>query len=161
MIAVLFPWLIFSAVIGAGLNAGLFFIFSICIMAALARLPAEQGIAAMQAINVVILNPLFLLAFMGTAVLALILVAGGFVYGGPARFYLIAGGLVFLGGVILVTMIVSVPMNNALDALQPGSEEAARLWSSSYLVDWVRWNHMRTLSSIGALVCFVMAFRAA
>lgn len=161
MIAVLFPWLIFSAVIGAGLNAGLFFIFSICIMAALARLPAEQGIAAMQAINVVILNPLFLLAFMGTAVLALILVAGGFVHGGPARFYLIAGGLLFLGGVILVTMIVNVPMNNALDALQPGSEEAARLWSSSYLVDWVRWNHVRTLSSIGAFVCFVMAFRAA
>jgi uncharacterized membrane protein len=83
------------------------------------------------------------------------------VHGGPARFHLIAGGLVFLGGVILVTMIVNVPMNNALDALQPGSEEAARLWSTSYLVDWVRWNHVRTLSSIGALACFVMAFRAA
>jgi uncharacterized membrane protein len=161
MIAALFPWLIFSAVIGTGLNAGLFFIFSVCIMAALARLPAEQGIAAMQAINVVILNPWFLLAFMGTAMLALVLAAGGFVYGGPARFYLIAGGLLFLGGVILVTMIANVPMNNALEALQPGSEEAVRLWSSSYLVDWVRWNHVRTLSSIGALGFFVMAFRAA
>jgi uncharacterized membrane protein len=161
MIAALFPWLIFSAAIGAGLNAGLFFIFSVCIMGALARLPAEQGIAAMQVINVVILNPWFLLAFMGTAVLSLILVAGGFIYGGPARFYLIAGGLLFLGGVILVTMIVNVPMNNALEALQPGSEEAARLWSSTTLVDWVRWNHVRTLASIGALGCFVMAFRAA
>ena len=161
MIAALFPWLIFSAVIGAGLNAGLFFIFSVCIMAALARLPAEQGIAAMQAINVVILNPWFLLAFMGTAVLSLVLVAGGLVYGGPARSYLIAGGLLFLGGVILVTMIVNVPMNNALEGLQPGSEEAARLWPSTILVDWVRWNHVRTLSSIGALGCFVMAFRVA
>lgn len=161
MIAALFPWLIFSAVIGAGLNAGLFFIFSVCIMGALARLPAEHGIAAMQAINVTILNPWFLLAFMGTAVLSLILVGGGFVYGGPARFYLIAGGLLFLGGVILVTMIVNVPMNNALEALQPGRDDAARLWSSIYLVDWVRWNHVRTLSSIGALGCFVMAFRAA
>ncbi|URK88942.1 DUF1772 domain-containing protein [Rhizobium sp. RCAM05350] len=159
--AALLPWLIFSAVLGAGLNAGLFFIFSVCIMGALARLPAGEGIAAMQAINVVILNPWFLLAFMGTAVLALILVAGGFVYGGPARFYLIAGGLLFLGGVILVTMIVNVPMNNALEALQPGSDEAARLWSSTYLGDWVRWNHVRTLSSIGALGCFVLAFRAA
>ncbi|WP_428429694.1 DUF1772 domain-containing protein [Pararhizobium sp.] len=159
--AALFPWLIFSAVIGAGLNAGLFFIFSVCIMAALARLPAEQGIAAMQAINVVILNPWFLLAFMGTAALSLVLVAGGFIHGGPARFYLIAGGLLFLGGVILVTMIVNVPMNNALEALQPGSEEATRLWTSTTLVDWVWWNHVRTLSSIGALGCFVMAFRAA
>jgi uncharacterized membrane protein len=161
MIAALFPWLIFSAVLGAGLNAGLFFIFSVCIMAALARLPAEQGIAAMQAINVVILNPWFLLVFTGTAVLSLVLVAGGLVYGGPARFYLLAGGLLFLGGTILVTMIVNVPMNDALQALQPGSEDAARLWSSTYLVDWVRWNHVRTLSSIGALGCFVMAFRAA
>lgn len=161
MIAALFPWLIFSAVLGVGLNAGLFFIFSVCIMGALARLPAEQGIAAMQAINVVILNPWFLLVFMGTAVLALVLAAGGFVYGGPARFYLIAGALLFLGGTILVTMTFNVPMNDALDALQPGSEDAARLWSSTYLVDWVRWNHVRTLSSIGALGCFVMAFRAA
>ena len=161
MIAALFPWLIFSAVLGVGLNAGLFFIFSVCIMGALARLPAEQGIAAMQAINVVILNPWFLLVFMGTAVLALVLAAGGFVYGGPARFYLIAGALLFLGGTILVTMTFNVPMNDALDALQPGSEDAARLWSATYLVDWVRWNHVRTLSSIGALGCFVMAFRAA
>ena len=161
MIVALFPWLIFSAVIGAGLNAGLFFIFSVCIMASLARLPAEQGIAAMQAINVVILNPWFLLVFMGTAVLSLILVAGGFIHGGPARFYLIAGGLLFLAGVILVTMIVNVPMNNALEALQPGSDEAARLWASTTLVDWVWWNHVRTLSSIGALGCFVMAFRTA
>ena len=159
--ASLFPILTFLAILAAALNAGLFFIFSVCIMGALGRLPAEQGIAAMQAINVVILNPWFMLAFMGTAVLALILVAGGFVYGGPARFYLIAGGLLFLGGVMLVTMIVNVPMNNALEALEPGSEEAARLWSSTTLVDWVRWNHVRTLSSIGALGCFVMAFRAA
>ncbi|OBZ92272.1 membrane protein [Pararhizobium polonicum] len=159
--ATLFPLLIFSAALGAGINAGLFFIFSVCIMGALGRLPAEQGIAAMQAINVVILNPLFLLVFMGTAVLSLVLVAGGFVYGGPARLYLIAGGLLFLAGTMLVTMVFNVPMNNALEALQPGSEEATRLWSSTYLVDWVRWNHLRTLSSIGALGCFIMAFRAA
>lgn len=161
MMAALFPLLIFSAALGAGLNAGLFFIFSVCIMGALSRLPAEQGIAAMQAINVVILNPWFLLAFMGTAVLSLVLIAGGFVYGGPARVYLIVGGLLFLVGTIGVTMVLNVPMNDALDALQPGSEEAARLWSSTYLIDWVRWNHVRTVSSIGALGCFIMAFRAA
>jgi uncharacterized membrane protein len=60
-----------------------------------------------------------------------------------------------------VTMVFNVPMNNKLEALLPQSEEAARLWSSTYLVDWVRWNHVRTLSSLGALGCFVMAFRAA
>jgi uncharacterized membrane protein len=161
MMAGLFPFLIFSAVIGAGLNAGLFFIFSVCIMASLGRLPAEQGVAAMQSINVVILNPWFMLAFFGTALLSLVLVAFAFFTGSPARLYVIAGGFLFLAGTILVTMVFNVPMNNALVALQPQSEEAARLWSSTYLVDWVRWNHVRTLSSVGALGCFVMAFRAA
>lgn len=156
----LLPSLTFLAALGAGLNAGLFFIFSVCIMTALSRLPAEHGIAAMQAVNVVILNPLFMLAFMGTAVLALLLVIGGFVVGGPARLYLLVGGLLFLGGTILVTIVFNVPMNNALEAARPDSEEAARLWAG-YLTDWVRWNHVRTLSSIGALGCFLMAFRTA
>jgi uncharacterized membrane protein len=161
MIAGPLPVLIFSAAMGAGLNAGLFFIFSVCIMGALGRLPAEQGIAAMQAINVVIVNPIFLLAFLGTAVLSVLILVGGFTVGGSARVYLIAGALLFLGGTILVTIIVNVPMNDALQALEPRSEAAAQLWSSTYLIDWVRWNHVRTLSSIGALGCFVMAFRAA
>lgn len=38
-------------------------------MKALARLVASSGIAAMQAINVAVLNPLFLLFFFGTGVL--------------------------------------------------------------------------------------------
>lgn len=161
MMAGVFSFLIFSAAIGAGLNAGLFFIFSVCIMGAFSRLPAAQGVAAMQSINVVILNPWFLLAFLGTALLSFILVAGAFFIGSPAGVYVIAGGLLFLAGTIMVTMIFNVPMNNALEALAPQGEEAARLWSSSYLVDWVRWNHVRTLSSLGALGCFVLAFRAA
>ena len=37
-------------------------------MQALARLPPAQGIAAMQSINVVVINPLFLTVFLGTAV---------------------------------------------------------------------------------------------
>lgn len=161
MMAGVFPLLIFSAAIGAGVNAGLFFIFSVCIMGALGRLPAAQGVAAMQSINVVILNPWFMLAFLGTALLSLVLVAVAVFTGSPARLYAIAGGLLFLAGTILVTMVFNVPMNNKLEALLPQSEEAARLWSSTYLVDWVRWNHVRTLSSLGALGCFVMAFRAA
>jgi len=53
--------------LGCGLMAGLFFIFSVCIMKALGQLPPEKGIAAMQFINVVIVNPLFMLVFLGTA----------------------------------------------------------------------------------------------
>jgi uncharacterized membrane protein len=76
------PALAFAAVIGSGLMAGLFFVFSVCVMQALSRLPPEEGIAAMNAINVVIQNPLFLTAFMGTALLGLVLVVTAFLWGG-------------------------------------------------------------------------------
>ena len=55
--------------LGAATVGGVFFAFSTFVMRALAQLPPAQGIAAMQRINVVVLNPLFLGTFMGTAVL--------------------------------------------------------------------------------------------
>ena len=51
--------------VGAGLVGGVFFAFSAFVMKALAELPAAQGIQAMQRINVVVLNPLFLGVFVG------------------------------------------------------------------------------------------------
>ena len=52
--------LTFLAALGSGLMAGLFFIFSITIMASLAKLTPANGIAAMQSINVTILGGTFL-----------------------------------------------------------------------------------------------------
>ena len=40
------------AALGCAMMSGVFFAFSTFVMKALARLPAEQGVAAMQAINV-------------------------------------------------------------------------------------------------------------
>ena len=53
----------------------MFFAFSTFVMGALGRLPAAHGIAAMQSINVVVINPLFLGVFIGTAGLCALLVA--------------------------------------------------------------------------------------
>ena len=55
------------AALGCGLMAGLFFAFSVSVMKALARLSSAEGIAAMQSINVAIINPVFVAAFFGTA----------------------------------------------------------------------------------------------
>src|SRR5258705_6992637 len=46
----------FGTALGAGLVAGVFFAFSSFVMAALARLPPAQAIAAMQSINVTVVN---------------------------------------------------------------------------------------------------------
>lgn len=152
----LVPALAFAAVIGSGLMAGLFFIFSVCIMQALSRLPPEGGIAAMNAINDVILNTLFLGAFMGTALLSLGLIAVALIWGGQGSYLLAAGGLVYLVGTLAVTMVFNVPLNDALAAAS--GQAAVDLWLERYLTDWVWWNHVRTFASTGALALFVLGF---
>lgn len=51
------------AALGSGLVAGAFFAFFAFVIKALSRLPPGEGIAAMQSINVAVLNPWFLAAF--------------------------------------------------------------------------------------------------
>ena len=58
------------ALLGSALIGGVFFAFSSFIMKALARVPSSEGIAVMQSINVVVINPSFIGAFMGTALLS-------------------------------------------------------------------------------------------
>ncbi len=60
-----------TALLGSGLVAGIFFAFSNFIMRALGQLPENKGMAAMNAINVTVINPWFFLAFFGTGVVCL------------------------------------------------------------------------------------------
>ncbi len=48
-----------TALLGSALVGGVFFAFSSFVMKALARVPSPEGIAAMQSINVVVINPSF------------------------------------------------------------------------------------------------------
>jgi uncharacterized membrane protein len=61
------------ALLGSALIGGIYFAFSSFVMKALARMPSAEGIAAMQSINVVVLNPSFIGAFMGMAAISLLL----------------------------------------------------------------------------------------
>jgi uncharacterized membrane protein len=54
--------LTFTATIGCGIVAGVFFAFSTFVMPALARLQPDRGIVAMQSIGITAINPLFMLA---------------------------------------------------------------------------------------------------
>ncbi len=149
--------LTFAAAIGSGLVAGIFFAFSTFVMAALGRIPPEQGIAAMQSINITVLNPTFLTAFLGTGVVCLALAAGSYVWWGEASGKLIlAASLIYLVGCIGVTMVCNVPLNDALAAVEPSTPEAAALWSG-YLSSWTAWNHLRTAAPLLSAILFMAA----
>lgn len=57
---------LFSA-LNSGLIVGVFFSFSTFVMNALSQRPVAEGIAAMQAINITVINSWFAAAFFGTA----------------------------------------------------------------------------------------------
>jgi len=157
MLANLHFGLTFLAALGAGLVAGIFFAFSNFVMGALGRVAPAAGIAAMQAINVVVLNPVFLGVFMGTALLSLVLAIAALLrWAEPGAGYVLAGSVLYFVGCFLVTMAGNVPLNNRLAAVNAESEEGARVWTH-YLSAWTAWNHVRTIASLAASAAFIVA----
>lgn len=149
--------LTFLSALGSGLIAGVFFAFSAFVMTALARLPPAEGIAAMQSINVAVINPLFLAPFLGTAAASVLLAVASLLSSRePGALYLLAGSTLYLVGTFLVTLAFNVSRNHALAAVEPGSSDAAGLWRR-YVAGWTGWNHVCTASALAATASFTMA----
>jgi uncharacterized membrane protein len=149
--------LILISALGCGLIAGVFFAFSSFIMGALGKLPPGQGIAAMQSINVVVINPIFLGVLFGTAALALFLGFGAIRHlGDPRAIWIVAGAGLYVIGTVLVTMAFNVPLNNALAAVDPARSEGAAVWAD-YLRTWTIWNHVRGIAALAASGAFISA----
>jgi len=150
--------LTFCAALGCGLMAGVFFAFSAFIMKALARLPAPQGIVAMQSINVFAVTPLFMTALFGTAAACLGLAVSALVmWQAPGSSYLLAGSLFYVVGTVMVTIVFNVPRNDALAAVNPASADGARVWAG-YVAAWTSWNHVRTAAALAASALLAIAF---
>ncbi|WP_414755026.1 DUF1772 domain-containing protein [Anabaena sp. CCY 9910] len=139
--------------------AGVFFAFSTFVMNALARLQPTQGIAAMQSINITVINPLFMTAFLGTGVACMILLISLLLNRHqPSAVYLLAGSLLYIFGTFGVTIIFNVPLNKALAIANPDSTDGVKLWTS-YLTNWTFWNHIRTAAALAASALLTIALR--
>ncbi|NEI68363.1 DUF1772 domain-containing protein [Rhizobium lusitanum] len=145
------------AALGSGLLAGVYFAFSTFIMQAFARLPVDQGIAAMQSINTTIVRSPFIVLFLLTAALSVFIAVMAIVYWrGSISVLMLTGAALYLVASFLSTMVFNVPLNDALDKLDGRSVESAQVWST-YLADWTRWNHVRTAASLLGACAFVRA----
>ncbi len=153
---------VFSAVmllaaLGCGLMAGVFFAFSAFVMKALARFPPGEGIAAMQSINVAVVSPWFLAAFLGTgAACLLVMVSSLWRWHRPGTVYVLVGGALYLVGSFLVTVAFNVPKNDALASVALADPDGVSLWAS-YLVTWTAWNHLRTAAALVAAASLTIA----
>ena len=142
--------------LGSALVGGIFFAFSSFIMKALAGVPSAQGVGAMQSINVVVINPSFMGAFFGTAVLSLIaiwLALAGWDH--PAAPFFLGGALFYLVGTILITIFGNVPLNDQLAAVAATDPGTGAVWER-YLDRWTMWNHVRTAAAMVAALLYTL-----
>ncbi|MDO6762586.1 DUF1772 domain-containing protein [Agarivorans sp. 1_MG-2023] len=152
-------FLLLLAAITSGVVAGIFFAFSNFVMPALARLTNEQGLAAMQSINVTVLNPGFFMVFIGSALLSLASLIWQFTLAVNINYYAVAASLSYLIGCFAVTALANVPRNKALALISSQtavSTEDAQYWRT-YLQSWTAWNHLRTVASAMAMLLFIFA----
>jgi len=145
-----------TALLGSALIGGVFFAFSSFVMKALARIPSSEGIAAMQSINVVVINPSFLGAFMGTAVLSLVVFGLALArWGHPSAMFFLGGAVFYIVGTFLVTLFGNVPLNDQLAAVSATDPATLDLWDH-YLDRWTVWNHVRTVAALVAALLFTL-----
>jgi uncharacterized membrane protein len=145
--------LLLITTITTALIAGLFFGFVVAINPAFSRLPDNQYIMAMQAINKAIVNPVFAAAFFGAAILT---PATAYQLKSPllwaaAAFYLIGGiGITFMANVPLNDMLARFPVLTA-------SPKEAALARHAFDKPWNMWHLVRTLAVIISLILLVIS----
>lgn len=135
-----------TTTLACGLSAGVFFAFSSFVMPALERLDPGASIAAMQAINEKAVSPAFMVVLLGGALCCVVLLVLALrSWSEAASPWLAAGALVFLVGVIGLTIGKHVPLNDALATVDAHTSDAAARWSD-YTSTWTPLNHVRTLA---------------
>ncbi|WIX99804.1 DUF1772 domain-containing protein [Amycolatopsis mongoliensis] len=137
-----------AALVAAGLIAGLFYAYACSVMPGIGRGDDKTFVEAMRGINIAIVNPVFMLTFLGAPLLAGVAM---FLDPGP-RPWVIAG-FVFLLAMIVITAVVNIPLNNALES---GGEDYAAVRAAFETV-WVRWNILRAVVSTAGFGCLVAA----
>lgn len=147
-----------AATVLTALIAGLFYAYSCSVVLGLGKLSDAEYLKSMQNINREILNPVFFLSFMGTAIL---LPVTTFLFRGqqPAFIFLLLASVAYLIGVFGVTVAGNVPLNNLLDQFDiPGSSaEAIKKMRENFEGRWNLLNHIRAVFSVISIVLAVCA----
>ena len=145
-----------AAALLSGVVGGVFLSFSDFVMTSLAVARPAVGVEAMQIINRRVYGSLFLVLLLGMAPVSLaVAIYACFQLSGWAAFWLVLGGLSYVIGVFGVTVVCNVPMNKKLDALDYSAPDTQTYWAE-YLRNWTRWNHLRTLASVGSAACYLI-----
>ena len=150
-----------GGIVTTGLMSGLLYGWSVSVIPGTKRVPAGNYVDTMQHINRAIINPAFVVPFMGIPLVLGAAAVVQFRAGDHRRGWLLTGATAtYLVGVLGVTVGGNVPLNDALDAfdLRGSTSDAVERRRTTYERPWNRWHHLRTVASVGS---FTLAAAAA
>jgi uncharacterized membrane protein len=130
-----------AATLTTGLLAGLFYSYCISVMRALAGTDDRTFVEVMQRINVVIINPWFMISFLGSTAATAAAVLSHLKGDRALLVWLIVALVLNLAG-FAVTVAANVPLNNHLATVDLGSNLVVA--RAQFETTWVRWNLVRT-----------------
>ena len=147
------------ATLTTGLTAGLFYSWSISVTNGIGRTSDINYLHAFQSMNRAILNPAFFIIFFGPVILLPLATYLNIKPNYGLKFWsLLVATLLYFVGVMGVTILGNIPLNNSLEALQINSLPADELerFRLGFEGKWNRLNMIRTVTSVFAflLLCY-------
>ena len=148
----------FLLVICTGLSAGLCFTWSNTVTPGIGRLDDFGFLSAFQQMNRVILNPTFFIVFLGPFFLG---IANLFLFKNLSStiwWMLLVAVLLYVIGVILVTVFGNVPLNEMIDQhnLDTLSKTELKDLRTAFENKWNRLHLIRTIASILSFITLII-----
>lgn len=153
--------LLLAATLLCGLTTGLVFAFTVVVMPGIRTLPDREFLGAFRAIDRIIQDndPLFLLMWVGSVVLTLAAaVVNAAELAGMHQLLLVGAVATYLLGVQLPTLVVNVPLNNQLQAIELPTLDTAALQAARQTFEsrWIYWNAVRTVAGLATTVLLLV-----
>jgi uncharacterized membrane protein len=147
------------AVIATGIMTGVFHLYSHTVMPGLGRTDDRTFVGAFQAIDRAIINPLFLVTFLGAVVFIGSATAASFGSSSRSMLPWLVAALVLYLVVLVITFRINVPLNDAIKAAgNPDRIADLRAVRERFNeAQWLRWNTVRAVASTAAFGCLTWA----
>lgn len=142
------------------LIAGLFYAYSCSVNPGLGNLPDKEYILAMQSINIAIINPVFMLSFIGTVILLPLSAYLHYAKPLPVRFILLSiASSIYIVGTFGITIFGNVPLNDALAKFNIAEATIQEIADgrSKFEGPWNRFHAVRTIAAATALSFVIIA----
>lgn len=146
------------AVTATGLAAGFFYTYAISVTRGLSIVPDVVYVSTMQSINATVQNPLFAVTFFGSSVfLGLASVAQSLARRPRSAALFLLAATVFAGGVVGVTFLGNIPLNQHLARVKLDDPQLAAV-RTAYESRWNGFNGVRSYAALAAFVTALLAF---